>query len=644
MRRADRARKEDNVHACMQQAWCLACAYKALSVCLKETEAGFSAQEGSSLTSDDAAATSYLLVFDRLFLLSLPCLCLPTLLLPLKQLTFYHTTPYTVHRENDDDAVLRGDSDPPIIAETQKKARQWQRRRASPASPMAPSPPPAWQSVHTQSKGRCLVGSRALQPGTNVLACDADAWALYEDQRGKRCAYCLRSDYDTSLLSCNACKVFSYCSRRCQQQDSPDHMVECAGFVRFGKVPPPTMLMTARLVRRMAVDACKVKDPAKRYLFITLENLVHHIDKAAPARQEELLAIANQICGLVCAPPAPPDMAMVVEQLGGIRFVATLLARIKCNAFTITDGDATVLGLGLFLGAVSANHSCDPNCHQIFEEGPSLRLRALRPVAPGEELTIGYIDISNTRDIRQETLMEGYGFECTCSRCSSLEEQWRETQVLGWACPRRGCLGACVEESEGAALFRAWRATNDGRIKDTNTRARVCTACGERLEVNEVRERLADLEKAEGHGWEFGRLANQRKANTVRAAFAEADEVFDIYACCLIPHISLDRYEFLTRLVEVCVQLEEYGLMVKYGVLSAAGLEAISPRHSPAPAYLYAKLGKALLLYVGEPGQALTYLCKAMRKLEVSHGQEHPYVREVKRLLMDAQGRTGRKM
>lgn len=108
MRRADRARKEDNVHACMQQAWCLACAYKALSVCLKETEAGFSAQEGSSLTSDDAAATSYLLVFDRLFLLSLPCLCLPTLLLPLKQLTFYHTTTYNVHRDNDDDAALRG--------------------------------------------------------------------------------------------------------------------------------------------------------------------------------------------------------------------------------------------------------------------------------------------------------------------------------------------------------------------------------------------------------------------------------------------------------------------------------------------------------------------------------------------------------
>lgn len=405
--------------------------------------------------------------------------------------------------------------------------------------------------------------------------------------------------------------------------------------------------MTARLVRRLAVEAFTTKDPSKRYLSIALENLVHHIDKASPARQKEILSVASQICHLVCAPPAPPCMATLVGKLGGPRFVATLLARLDCNAFTITDGDAKVLGIGLFLGAVSANHACDPNCHQVFE-GSSIRLRALRPIVQGEELTIGYIDISNTRDVRQDTLLKGYGFECTCSRCSSLEEQWRETQVLGWACPRKGCLGACVEESQGAALFRAWRATKDGKLPDSldkQTRARVCTACGARLEVKEVQERLADLDKAEAHGREFGRLLYEegnRKADIVRAALTEADKACDIYARCLVPHISLCRSEYLMRLVEECIELQEFGLMVKYGILSSGGLEAITPRHSPAPAYLYAKLGKALI-YIQEPGEALTYLRKAMRKLEVSHGQDHPYVREVKRLLLDAQQLTGRK-
>jgi hypothetical protein len=98
----------------------------------------------------------------------------------------------------------------------------------------------------------------------------------------------------------------------------------------------------------------------------------------------------------------------------------------------------------------------------------------------------------------------------------------------------------------------------------------------------------------------------------------------------------------LARLVEACVPLQEFGLISKYGILSSAGLEAISPRHSPASAYLYAKLGKALL-NVEEPGQALTYLWKAIRRLDVSHGQDHFYVREVKGLLVEAQQWTGRR-
>lgn len=510
---------------------------------------------------------------------------------------------------------------------------------------MAPSPPPAWRVIHTGSKGRCLVASRALHSGTDVLACYADAWSLFEKQRGSRCAYCLRMpECEKALLVCNTCEAFAYCSRHCQEQDLSEHESECASIAHLDRVPPPTMLMTARLVRRVGVEALTRQDPDKRSLFRALGQLVHHTDKASPVRQKQFLFAANQICGLLVLPPAPADMATIVAKLGGPRFVARLLAQIGCNAFTITDGDAEVLGVGLFLGAVSANHSCDPNCHQIFE-GPNIRLRALRPIAPGEELTIGYIDISNTRKLRQEALLEGYGFECACSRCSSLEEQWRETQVVGWACPRRGCLGACVEEPQGAALFRAWRATRDGIVECNESRARVCTACGARLEVNEVHKRQADLEKAEHHRQEFDRLLAHRgsqKADALRDALKEADKICDVYARCLIPHISLRRYEFMTRLVEECIQLQEFGLMIKYGVLSSAGLEAISPRHSPASAYLYANLGKALL-YIHEPAQALTYLCKAMQKLEASHGQDHQYMREVGRLLMDAQNTTGRK-
>ena len=100
--------------------------------------------------------------------------------------------------------------------------------------------------------------------------------------------------------------------------------------------------------------------------------------------------------------------------------------------------------------------------------------------------------------------------------------------------------------------------SSDDTFSEESTQAHVCTACRARLEVNEVRERQADLDKAEGHGRESGRLVTQRgsrKADIVREAFTEADKACDIYARCLVPHISLRRYDFLTRLVEECVQI-----------------------------------------------------------------------------------------
>ncbi|KAJ7496871.1 hypothetical protein FB451DRAFT_1456778 [Mycena latifolia] len=63
------------------------------------------------------------------------------------------------------------------------------------------------------------------------------------------------------------------------------------------------------------------------------------------------------------------------------------------------------------------NHSCCPNTDAVFDTASfSYRLFAVRDIAPGEELTFSYTDISQPAAERQKKL-EPYGFRCACRAC-----------------------------------------------------------------------------------------------------------------------------------------------------------------------------------------------------------------------------------
>jgi SET domain-containing protein len=61
------------------------------------------------------------------------------------------------------------------------------------------------------------------------------------------------------------------------------------------------------------------------------------------------------------------------------------------------------------------NHSCDPNAN-ISVEGTYVRVRSLRKIEAGEEITWSYTDTSAPKWIRQPALKDGWGFDCACKR------------------------------------------------------------------------------------------------------------------------------------------------------------------------------------------------------------------------------------
>lgn len=66
---------------------------------------------------------------------------------------------------------------------------------------------------------------------------------------------------------------------------------------------------------------------------------------------------------------------------------------VSINSFTIQDYLCSYdsVGVGLYYIANFINHSCEPNCEQIFD-GNTLKIISLRTIEENEEINISYVN------------------------------------------------------------------------------------------------------------------------------------------------------------------------------------------------------------------------------------------------------------
>ncbi|KAJ8716760.1 hypothetical protein PYW07_003387 [Mythimna separata] len=80
-------------------------------------------------------------------------------------------------------------------------------------------------------------------------------------------------------------------------------------------------------------------------------------------------------------------------------------------------------GSGLFQLQSSCNHNCAPNAESTFPYGNHrVQLKALKPILPGDEICISYLDectLQRSRHSRQKELAQNYLFVCWCERCTA---------------------------------------------------------------------------------------------------------------------------------------------------------------------------------------------------------------------------------
>lgn len=74
----------------------------------------------------------------------------------------------------------------------------------------------------------------------------------------------------------------------------------------------------------------------------------------------------------------------------------------------------------VFLEIARMNHDCRPAADYYFDaETPTQYVHAVRPIQPGEEITITYIDPTLAQARRARKLHRNWGFRCACASCTA---------------------------------------------------------------------------------------------------------------------------------------------------------------------------------------------------------------------------------
>jgi len=139
--------------------------------------------------------------------------------------------------------------------------------------------------------------------------------------------------------------------------------------------------------------------------------LIHRglLETIPPAEQYPLLdAAISQL------PPARREAFLSqMGHFGGHR-IADILAT---NSFQMDLGGPAGHHYGNFPEVSRFNHDCRPNVAFRVDKTLTHTTTIVRDVAPGEELSITYLDSTEPREKRMHRARQAWGFTCGCSQC-----------------------------------------------------------------------------------------------------------------------------------------------------------------------------------------------------------------------------------
>ncbi|XP_029986959.1 histone-lysine N-methyltransferase SMYD3 [Sphaeramia orbicularis] len=269
---------------------------------------------------------------------------------------------------------------------------------------------PKLERFVSPGKGNGLRATGRILKGELVFSAEPLANCVSKKVSRDVCHHCFTRC--ETLLRCSQCKMARYCNITCQKQAWSVHKTECKCLRSLlPRIPTDSVRLAARLIFALLSPSKSCSEE-----LYTLEEHESHLSCMSEQKKQGLSHLASML--QLYLQQEVPELAL--ETPSALPPVCqdplSLIAKVTCNCFTISDGELQEIGVGLYPSLSLLNHDCRPNCVMVFE-GTKLQLRAVREINPEEELTISYIETLSLTEDRQRQLEEQYHFTCHCQRC-----------------------------------------------------------------------------------------------------------------------------------------------------------------------------------------------------------------------------------
>ncbi|XP_017575944.2 N-lysine methyltransferase SMYD2-B [Pygocentrus nattereri] len=255
----------------------------------------------------------------------------------------------------------------------------------------------------------------------------------------------------------------------------------------------------------------------------------------------------------------------------------TLFAQVNCNGFTVEDEELSHLGSAVFPDVALMNHSCCPNAIVTYR-GTLAEVRAVQDVGQGDEIYTSYIDLLYPTEDRIERLRDSYYFSCDCRECKT--------------------------KSKDKAKMKLRKLSDGPRPEEIREMVRYA-----RIIIDDFRR--AKHEKTPAELLEMCELSMDKMG----AVFDESN----VY-----------MLHMMYQAMGVCLFMEDYDSALSYGEKVIKPFSQLYPAYSLNVASMYLKLGR-LHVALGRSSAASTALKKALDIMEIVHGKDHSYVKELQK-------------
>ncbi|XP_013876701.1 N-lysine methyltransferase SMYD2-A [Austrofundulus limnaeus] len=324
---------------------------------------------------------------------------------------------------------------------------------------------------------------------------------------------------------------------------------------------------TTRLVARILAVKKTQKEPCVSEKLMTIGELQSHLEDEDNEKRERTEADIAGLYRFYSKHLEIPDHKDLLH----------LFSQVACNGFTVEDDELSQMGTAIYPDVALINHSCLPSVIVTYNE-TSAEVRAVQDMKPGDEVLISYIDLLYPTDDRNNRLRESYYFTCDCRECRSRSKDNAKLKVRKQSDP--------IEPQVVNNMTRYAR----NKIREFRALKHVKSPA----ELLEMCEQSLD----------------------------EMGAVFD--------DSSVYMLHMMYQAMGVCIYMQDADGAIRYGQKILKPYSKLYPPYSLNVSSMYLKMGR-IYMGVERHSEAVSAFKKALAIMEVAHGKDHPYVKDVRK-------------